>query len=149
GSSLDRLVIRIDAKNFKVARRTSNPELQYGVFPAVEIRASNNAPVPLLASSPPGVPASRRMIPSTRNIPLGSVQVLKSRNQPAPTSSEPWTQLVDGAPIVNVEIIRFRFTPARGRVFGPPQSANLHTAPRPGGQFRPVDPARAFLNPNS
>jgi hypothetical protein len=47
-----------------------------------------------------------------------------------------------------VEVIRFRFTPARGHFYGPPKSADPHT-PDGGGSFAPVDPARAFLNENA
>lgn len=145
GVSLNSLVIRVDAKNFKAFRRTSNPELQFGTFPPLEVRGDNLTPTPILAGSPPGVPAVRRMIPANRNIPLGSFQVLQSRPQPAPDRNHAWTQLENGMPRVNVEVIRFRFTPARGHFYGPPNTAQLH--PLPGGEsFAPVDPTRAFLN---
>src|SRR5450631_1913323 len=120
GITLNTLVIRVDAKNFKVSRRMKNPEMRYGTFPAVEIRGDKHAPVPLLAVSPPGVPAARRLIPANTNIPLGSVQILKSRFQPAPDPNNGWTQLIGGTPAVSVEVIRFRFTPARGEFYGPP-----------------------------
>ena len=84
GVTLNNLILRIDAKNFKAARRTSNSELRFGTFPPLEVRADNNTPIPILAGSPPGVPAARRMIPANRNIPLGSFQILRSRPQPAP-----------------------------------------------------------------
>jgi hypothetical protein len=138
GAALSDLVFRIDAKNLKVARRTSDPELRFGTFPPLEVRANSNSPVPILASSPPGVPATRRMIPANRNVPLGSFQVMKSRAQPAPGST-PWTE------VVNVELMRFRFTPARGHSYGPPQAA----LPQPAGSFAPVEASRAFLNQNT
>jgi hypothetical protein len=148
GIPLKGLVIRIDAKNFKVSRRMQNPEMQYGTFPPVEVRGDHHGPVPLLAVSPPRVPAGRRLIPVNTNVPLGSVQVLKSRAQPAPDPSHGWTQLVDGTPIVSVEIIRFRFTPARGHCYGPPDAAQPQPLSR-GVAFAPVEPSRAFLNPNA
>ena len=140
GTTLNNLVFQINAKNVKAARRTTNPDLQFGTFPPLQVRADNNAPAPLLAVSPPGVAASRRMIPAGRNIPLGSFQVMKSRPQPA-AGSTPWAETV------NVEVIRFRFTPARGHVYGPPQS----TQPQPtsAGNFPPVEASRAFLNQNA
>ncbi|MGH6908555.1 MAG: hypothetical protein ACREE0_15105, partial [Phenylobacterium sp.] len=49
-------------------------------------------------------------------IPLGSVQVLRSRPQPS-AGAAPW------AGSVNVEVVRLRFTPARGAFYGPPASA--------------------------
>lgn len=141
GVMLNKLVIRIDAKNLKVARRTSNAELRFGTFPPVEVRADNNSATPILAVSPPGVGAARRMIPAGRSIPFGSFQVMKSRPQPA-SGSTPWTEAV------NVELIRFRFTPARGHVYGPPQSALPQ--PQPGSpNIPPVDTGRAFLNQNA
>jgi hypothetical protein len=148
GIGLNSLVIKVDAKNFKVSRRMQNPELQYGTFTPVEIKGDNNTPVPLLAISPPGVPAARRLIRANTNIPLGSVQVLKSRPQPAPDPSNGWTQHIDGAPVVSVEVVRFRFTPARGEFYGPPNAA----LPQPLSRrvaFAPVDPSRAFLNPGA
>ena len=89
-------------------------------------------PVPLNASSPPGV--TRRMVPAARSIPLGSVQVLRSRPQP-PAGSAPWVGEV------NVEVIRLRFTPGQGRFYGPPQAAQpTNASPVPA-----VEPANAFL----
>jgi hypothetical protein len=142
GATLNNLVFRIDAKNLKAARRTSNPELRFGTFPPLEVRADNHSPTPILAVSPPGVAAARRMIPANRNIPLGSFQVMQSRPQPAPGST-PWSD------VVNVEVIRFRFTPARGKFYGPPQAA-LPQQPQPGtAAFSPVEASRAFLNQNA
>src|SRR5262249_49878538 len=147
GATLNDLLFRIEAKNLKAARRTSNPDLRYGTFPPLEVRADHNTPVPVLAGSLPDVPSVRRMIPADRSIPMGSFQVLKSRPQPAPDPNHAWTQMVDGRPVVNVEVIRCRFTPARGHCYGPPQAAQPH--PVNGGAFVPVDVSRAFLNPNA
>jgi hypothetical protein len=138
GATLNDLVFRIDAQNLKAARRTLNPDLRYGTFPPLEVRGNNNSPKAILASSPTGVPASRRMIPSSRSIPLGVFQVMKSRSQPAP-GSVAWSE------DVNVEVIRCRFTPARGHSYGPPLAAE----PQPPGYVPPVDSGRAFLNQNA
>jgi hypothetical protein len=148
GIALNSLVITIDAKNFKVSRRTQNPELQYGTFPPLRVRGDNHVPVPILAGSPPKVPAARRLIPANTSIPMGSLQVLKSRLQPAPDPSNGWTQHVNGLPVVSVEVIRFRFTPARGEFYGPPSAAQPQPVSR-GVAFAPVEPSRAFLNPNA
>jgi hypothetical protein len=145
GVSLNDLVIKVDAKNFKASRRTGNPDLQFGTFPPLEVRADKFSPTAILAVSPSGVPAARRMIPADRPIPLGSFQVMKVRPQPAPDPNRAWTQLRNGMPLVNVEVIRFRFTPARGHFYGPPKAAEPHTPPG-GGSFVPVDSSRAFLN---
>jgi hypothetical protein len=134
GADESALRFRIDARNAKAARRRSDPNLVFGTFPPVEIQGDQHLPVVLNAVSPPR--ASPRMIPPDRSIPLGSVQVLRSRVQP-PANSAPWVALLD------VEIIRLRFTPGPGRFYGPPRSAqptNASTVPA-------VQEANAFLNP--
>jgi hypothetical protein len=70
------------------------------------------------------------MIPEGRSIPLGNVQIMLSRPQPK-DSGAPWEDEV------NVEVIRFRFTPGRGRFYGPPEAARLAA----------VTEANAFLDP--
>jgi hypothetical protein len=130
------LLFRIDARNTKASRRRLEPNLTFGTFPPVQIRGDQHRPTPLNAVSPPGAP--QPMIPVGRVIPLGSVQVMRSRPQPAPGSA-PWTEAVD------VEVIRFRFTPARGRFFGPPAAAQ----PADASPVPAVDPANAFLNPSA
>lgn len=136
GVALADVRFRITAINGKAARRTGDQSLRFGTFPPVELRANNNRSVPLLASSPPGT--ARPMIPPTRNIPLGSVQVIRSRPQPA-LGSTLWADLV------NIEVLRLRFTPARGHVYGPPASAQPQQAPS-GARMAPVDATRAFLD---
>jgi hypothetical protein len=147
GASLGHLALTVDAKNFKVSRRTGNAALRYGTFPPLRLTADTHASTAILATSPPDVPVSRRMIPADRPIPLGSFQVMKSRPQPAPDPSQGWSSLVNGQPLVNVEVLRFRFTPARGHVYGPPASADPQTLPS--GRFAPVEPGRNFLNRNA
>jgi hypothetical protein len=136
GASLSDLVIQADAKNLKAARRTGIRDLSFGTFPPVRLAGDDHAPVPLLGTSPSG--ARQPLIPPGRNIPLGEVQILRSRPQP--------TQGAEWAPFVNVEILRFRFTPARGFVYGVPDAAKRSRTQRR-QHFIPVDRARAFLNP--
>ena len=81
------------------------------------------------------------MIPPGQSIPLGAVQIMKSRPQPAAGAA-------DWATFVNVEVVRFRFTPARGHVYGVPDSAKPSRTPR-GRQAIPVEASRAFLNPRA
>lgn len=135
-SSVADLRIMIDARNNKAARRARNRDLRFGTFPPVVVRGDQHAPVPLNAASPPG--AARPMIPSGRFIPLGSVQMLRSRPQPEPGS-------VAWAADVNIEVVRLRFTPARGRFYGPPQAAGA-TDTNP---VAAVDSANAFLDPEA
>ena len=128
-ASVSNLTLRIDAHNLKAARRTGNPRHGFGTRPAVAIGGDDHGSHVLFATSPGPNP---RMIPSGRSIPLGSVQIMRSKpNQP----SAPWNGIVD------LEVIRWRFTPGRGRFFGPPQAA----------QTKPpaVEAANAFLNANA
>jgi hypothetical protein len=129
GASVSSLTLRIDARNLKAARRTGNPAHGFGTSPPVEIAGDDHGAHVLFGTSPGRNP---RMIPSGRSIPLGSVQMLRSTpNQPAAA----WTGIVD------LEVIRWRFTPGRGRFFGPPQA--LQTSPPA------VEAANAFLNANA
>ncbi|HET9957154.1 MAG TPA: hypothetical protein VFQ61_21805 [Polyangiaceae bacterium] len=131
GVTLSALQFVVNARNRKAERRTGLARLRYGTYPAVRVRGDEHTAVALLGRSPPG--SNPRMIPAGRSIPLGSFQVLRSRAQPAPNAAS-W------ASEVNVEVVRCRLTPARGFVYGPPQTAN----PLPDGSV-PVDSSRAFL----
>ena len=129
GASLSNLALRIDAHNLKAARRTGNAALGFGTMPPVDIPGDDHEAHVLFGISPGPNP---RMIPSGRSIPLGSVQMMRSKpNQP----NAPWSDSVD------LEVIRWRFTPGRGRFFGPPQA--LRTSPPA------VEASNAFLNPKA
>jgi hypothetical protein len=138
GAGVADVAIDADARNLKAARRTGNPDLRFGTFPAVRLTAAVHAPVELLATSPAGV--REPLIPLGMRIPLGTVQALRSRAQP--NDGVAWAKLV------NVEVLRFRFTPARGFVYGVPDTAK-RSPTRRSQRFAPVDPERAFLNPNA
>jgi hypothetical protein len=129
GASPSDLALRVDAHNLKAARRTGNPALGFGTATPVQIAGDDHGSHVLFGTSPGPNP---RMIPSGRSIPLGSVQMMRSTpNQP----NAAWTGIVD------TEVIRWRFTPGRGRFFGPPQA--LQTSPPA------VEASNAFLNPNA
>jgi hypothetical protein len=146
GAALSDLVLQIDAKNLKAARRTGNPDLGFGTYPPASLSADQHAPLSLTGGSPSG--AREPLIPQGRNIPLGNVQILRSTPQPK-QGAQP-RQGLEWAALVNVEVIRFRFTPARGLVYGVPAAGKpSHTSPgsRPPGALRiAVDPQNAFLN---
>jgi hypothetical protein len=129
GASASNLTLRTNAHNLKAARRTGNPAHGFGTRPPVEIAGNDHGSHVLFGTSPGPNP---RLIPSGRNIPLGSVQMMRSgSNQPGAA----WIGTVD------LEVIRWRFTPGRGRFFGPPQAAQ--TSPPA------VEAANAFLNANA
>jgi len=114
GADVSALTLEIDAKNRKAARRTVNANLVFGTFPPLSVRADDHAVHALLATSPPE--AAIPMIPRGRDIPLGSIQIIRSKEQPR-GGGLPWEDEV------RVDVIRFRFTPARGHFYGPPQAA--------------------------
>ncbi|MFZ6780177.1 hypothetical protein ACO0LD_25370 [Undibacterium sp. Ji83W] len=135
---LANLTLEVNAQNHKAARRAANPLLRFGTNPPVVVAADNHANTPLLGVSPPA--ATAPMIPAGRNIPLGSIQFLLSKPQPA--TGQPWLAAV------NVEVLRFRFTPARGRVYGPPDTSQDHPPPV-GTPAPPVLEPFNFLNPDA
>jgi hypothetical protein len=107
--------VRVDAQNRKAARRAANSRLVFGTFPPVSIRGDRHTRVDLAGVSPPSVPATQRMIPPARPIPLGAVQIM--RPAPQPTTPTAWSA------DVRLDVFRFRFTPARGEFYGPPAAA--------------------------
>ena len=130
GSGIGSLTFTVEAMNRKAARRVAEPALRFGTFPPVRVRGNTHTAVDLRGESPPGV--ARPMIPRGRSIPLGRVQVLRPVPQPV---GQPWSSLV------RVDAVRVRFTPARGRFYGPPQAAEA----RP-NQGPAVPRDRAFLS---
>lgn len=121
------------AMNMKAARRTGNPQLRFGTFPSVTFNAGNHSVVELHGESPPQ--ATKPMIPRDRQIPLGSLQVLRPQPQPA-------AEVIPAE--VRLDVVRLRYTPASGLFYGPPQAAGPQPADGPA-----VPAARAFLNPDA
>ena len=136
GLALAALRMKVTASNLKAARRTGNPQLAFGTFPPLTIGANDSSRVAILGTSPTTAPTP--MIPAGRSIPLGSVQMLRSIPQP---SGEAWSSAV------SVETIRFRYTPATGLFYGPPEAAQA--IPQNGRPAPAVRPQNAFLNPNA
>ena len=136
GLALAALQMKVTAQNLKAARRTGNRQLAFGTFPPLSISASNHSRIAILGTSPTTAPTP--MIPAGRSIPLGSVQFVRSIPQPA---NEPWSAFV------NVETIRFRYTPGTGVFYGPPEAAQA--IPQNGRPAPAVRPENAFLNPNA
>ena len=133
GLALAALQLKVTARNLKAARRAGNPQLAFGTFPPLMVSAADNSRLQVLGVSPTTAPTP--MIPHGRSIPLGSVQFLRSVPQP---SSEPWSS------VINVETLRFRYTPATGLFYGPPEAAEA--APRNGRPAPAVRAENAFLN---
>jgi hypothetical protein len=125
------VTIQIDAKNRKAASRTRRNDLVFGTFPPLVLTADNHDMHTLFGVSPPKT--KRPMIPEGYSIPLGSIQIMQSRPQPSGTGWEDE---------VNVEVMRFRFTPGRGRFYGPKQA----TVPRPGFKYAAVEESNGYLD---
>ena len=126
GLALAALQMKVTAQNLKAARRTGNRQLAFGTFPPLSISASNHSRIAILGTSPTTAPTP--MIPAGRSIPLGSVQFVRSIPQPA---NEPWSAFV------NVETIRFRYTPGTGAVLRSAGSRAGDPAKRAAGAGRP------------
>ena len=126
------ITLTVTAMNRKVARRRRDQDLVFGTFPPVVIRGDQTTFVPLPGVSPPN--AARAMIPPGRQIPLGSIQVLKS--MPPTSGAPPWAGIVD------TSVLRFRVTPAPGLFYGPPRAAR----PTSESAVPAVEMANAFLD---
>ena len=137
GTTPAALVLTVDAANAKAARRCNNPLLRFGTFPPLSIPANVLRPVQVNGVSPPG--ANPPMIPAGRHIALGRVRWVRSKPQPA-AGTTPW------ADAVNVEILRFRYTPPGGQFYGPPAAAQLRLPQLGRPQFAAVQASRAFLD---
>lgn len=128
------LSFQFDAQNHKAARRMVDSNLIFGTFPPVTVNGNDHDVHALLATSPVG--AVIPMIPAGKSIPLGGIQIMRSRQQPNSTGSgAAWENFV------NVEVIRFRFTPARGQFYGPPEAAT-----KTNGHKIAVEKKNAFLD---
>jgi hypothetical protein len=132
--ALGDIELRVTARNSKAARRTRNPNLAFGVT-TPPIRGDHHDPVALEAISPS---VATPMIPSGRSIPLGSVRVIRPKPQP---SGAAWAGQVN----IRLDAVRVRFTPALGRFYGPPVTAEERTMRNV--SVRPVPAENAFLDP--
>jgi hypothetical protein len=128
------LQLAITATNRKASRRTGNPNVAFGTATPLLIQGDDHARKVIEGVSPTG--AAPPMIPVGRHIPLGSVQIMRSLAQPA---GQVWSDEV------NVATIRFRFWPAAGEFYGPPDAAVA--APTLGRPVAAVPLANAFLDP--
>jgi len=129
GGSLDAIQYTVVAANRKAARRTDDPACAFSA--SIQVRGDDHAKHDLLASSPASTAIDQPLVPAATPIPLGSFQVIR------PNSSV--------AMGVNLEVLRVRFIPARGEVYGP-KSADSATDPDTGRSFPLVPPENRILN---
>jgi hypothetical protein len=131
GTGPDGLAFFVRAANRKAARRTGDPSCAYEA--QVRVVGTDHARHPLLAASL-RMPVGSPLVDPTRQIPLGSFQVVRA---------VPWQEMG-----VDLSIVRVRFTPARGEVYGPP-TAETGPAPGTGHVHTIVAPANRILNADS
>lgn len=134
GLALSSLQLTVTARNLKAARRSGNPEHAFGNWLPLVISGNDFNPKRIEGRSPLGTPVP--MIPPDRHIPLGTVQMLQSLPQ---LPDQPWSG------IVRRDTLRFRYTPAHGAFYGPPEAASAQ--PMLGRPTPAVPAANAFLNP--
>jgi hypothetical protein len=131
GASLENVSFFIRAANLKPARRTGDPTC--GFEAQLRVVGNDHTRYRLLASSPRR-PGSEPLVSPDKPIPLGFFQVVK----PAP--------FTDAG--VDLSVVRVRFTPAGGEVYGPP-SAETGQAPGTLRTHTIVKPENRILNPRA
>jgi hypothetical protein len=131
GGSTSGITYRVRLSNRKAARRTGDDA---NIFEAVlRIKGDDNERKSLLAFTPPR-PGLEPLVFPDRPIPLGSFQVMKPVRR---IESE-----------VDLDVLRFRYTPGQGQVYGPPTAVEARgtTADE---IFEIVPPVNRILNPRS
>ena len=123
GGSLADVGYTVQAANRKAERRTLDAAC--GFSATVQFDHAGNAAVDLLASSPGPAP----LVSPDRPVPLGRIQALRPQ-------SDSETPLRD--------VLRLRFTPAKGLVYGPPSAGEGEGGP--GVRLDIVPPENRILN---
>jgi hypothetical protein len=144
GLEIGDLRFRISVANKKAQRRTQQVSCSF--VARVDAAGNDHARKPLLASSPHD-PDHEPLVYRDAPVPLGSFQVVR-----------PLRATVLG---VDLSVIRVRFTPAKGEVYGPPTAIASISSPLPEGEnmvwdrvmqgrmHEIVRPENRILNPNS
>lgn len=109
GIGLQHLALEVTASNLKAARRTD--DIACGFTARVEIPGTDHAKHRLLAFSRHTAGQKPLVLPE-RPIPLGAVQWMRPHDEVTP-----------GFEDVDPSVLRLRFTPATGEVYGPPEAA--------------------------
>jgi hypothetical protein len=148
GGSLDGVTYRVTAANRKAERRTGDPACSF--MAAIDIRATDYRRRDLLAFSPrrQGV---EPLVFDDHPISLGYCQAIRPIRAIQPATDGPKDAAIKPAIEevgVDLGVLRIRFTPARGEVYGSPLAS---TAPAPDtGRVHEIVPAEnRILNPRS
>jgi hypothetical protein len=130
--TLDGIHYSVIAGNRKAARRTDDPACAFSA--SIQVQGNDHGIHALLASSAAPAATDEPLVLAATPIPLGSFQVIR-----------PTDALTMG---VNLGVLRVRFTPARGEVYGP-KMAGPATDPDTGRSYPLVPEANQILNPKS
>src|SRR6266849_9317838 len=129
GGSLGGVRFTVTAVNRKAARRTGDDACTFSA--QVQISGIDYDPHPLLASSSGSPP----LVFQDRPIPLGTVRVIRPVNTTALG--------------VDLSVLRVRFTPATGQVYGPPTTTVATEPEFPNRQYELVPAPNRIVNPDS
>jgi hypothetical protein len=129
GAELSDVVYGVRVANRKAARRTGDES--NGFSAGVQVQGDDVTPRPLLASSPPQ-PGGTPLVLPEHPVSLGCFQVIR----PVAGQVGP----------VDLDVLRVRFTPAQGEVYGPP-SAVVGLDDQTGRAYEIVPPGNRVLNP--
>lgn len=117
--------------NRKAARRTGHDGDRFEAV--VHVRGDDHERKPLLACTPPQ-PGVEPLVWADRRIPLGTFQVMRPVRR---------TDLG-----IDLDVLRVRYTPATGQVYGPPSAIEAVGTTIP-SIFEIAPPANRMLNPKS
>jgi hypothetical protein len=131
GGSLDAVAWVVSVANLKAARRTGDRACSFSA--EVRLHGNQYAARPLLAWSP-RAPGGEPLVFAVRPISLGRAQVIRP--------------IVAHELGVDLDVLRLRYTPAAGEVYGP---LGADTGPAPGTMrdHLIVRPENRILNPNA
>jgi hypothetical protein len=141
GLSLESVTYTITVANRKAQRRTGSHTCAF--VARLSVRGNDHERKPLLACSPHN-PGEEPLVYSDRPIRLGHIQVIR----PTPGTAKD----------VDLSVLRVRFTPGKGEVYGPPDATAAPASPLPPGGVLPtlngriheiVPPQNRILNPNT
>ncbi len=147
GMSVEHLWFRVTAANRKAQRRTGSAAC--ACIARAEARGSDYGRKPLLGVSPHSQGQQPLVLPNNP-IPMGSFQLIRQVDENVDMEGE---QIDRG-------VIRLRFTPGKGKVYGPPTATSAPASPLQPGQALPpacedgriheiVPPENRFLNPDT
>jgi hypothetical protein len=120
GLAISDLRFQITVGNKKAQRRTQSPSCSF--LARADVRGNDHKANPLLAYSPTD-PDHDPLVRKDAPIPLGAFQIVRPERG---TSHG-----------IDLSIVRVRFTPAKGEVYGPPAAVASISSPLPEGEELP------------